>query len=79
MAGFDHVLLDVGAEPVLGTEERRQLKSGVGREAISGVPELAVDGGWVRDETRPHTREVVSVEEPLEPEADAHREIIEVR
>jgi len=43
MAGFDHVVLDVRTEPVLGAEKRAEPHARTRRQAIGDVGQLAVD------------------------------------
>ena len=53
MARLDHVLLDVGPEPVLRPENDRQPGVRVGREPVDDVHELVVHGSGVTNHTDP--------------------------
>ena len=69
---LDHVVLQVRAEPVLRSEERRQRDLGILKEPIRGVLELRVDRGWVAHEADALARDEPAIErqESIDPGCD---------
>jgi hypothetical protein len=51
VAGFDHVVLYVAANPVLWTKERSQLNVSVVVREVSSMTIRVIDGGLIADQS----------------------------
>ena len=65
VTGLDHVLLHVGSEPVLRSEDRREARAGCCGESIDDVPQLGVDRCRIADEADAPAVEVGRIEQAV--------------
>jgi hypothetical protein len=70
---LDHVLLDVGAESVLGAENRREPRARMRREGVGDMRELMIDRRRVADDADALAIEDTGSEQALRSERDEHR------